>query len=795
MSASRQKQKKSRSSKQSSNSSQLPTGWSEWDWDTNGARWRRYRLDAAEEYEFQYETPANEKENGAASSTPGSHVFGTSAESSTVTTSAGQFDTSELHDGRGIDPLPQFSLLSVHPALMNPTHITHIRTKNPKTDQEEFNPRYKVHQSWEFKWGMVFKVLWVEPKGSTEDGTGDSDSDASYTGNERQNADGQIEFQKVRRFVIIKPMQGCCICLPINTYSRQGVTKKGIIAEDHTIIYSEKKAIHRHKLDERSRLNYAKHYTVEYNVKVCLIGKVDKTSEWQLNADYNAMHPPLTEPPIPRYGQYGEVSDASEDMNNYSMPGDSSSVTDSGSVTDYSLPKALQVLDKIQEDASKDISGTANDHVLASSLEDNDDSEDDLPAPSFTDSRATWTTPSSESTVLPTRATSPEPRATFFNPEVGSPAVPLPLAAVEETILSTNNPLLPTQAQCRSLTDNQCRRIQDIVDPRGTRAHAYWGTPHQLDLIRLYMAMKSFLQIESDMKGKLDCSYKTYNNRFRDWLFPTTKVEREQKVIELYALLSNQDCLAPFPDISPRMARMELKTLESRGRSRFSSFSSQKSFNSTIADSIFSGSQFSEFSAASSLAASHYGGSDRLVTLLLGDTILHSLIGQIFHNFGPEKFVLELRSCLLKFSKHIILEAAPARSFNMMQAGKALRYLARRAAISIKEKLEDELSNILEPLSQDSKSLIENQLANHRGLTEGEVDMTASEKSGGDEIDMLSKGEEDHQGDEGDDEFLEQDMPPTLEDDLSKSSAYQLLRENLQLCVEPDNVRKSLFEI
>ena len=73
------------------------------------------------------------------------------------------------------------------------------------------------------------------------------------------------------------------------TYGGQGVMKRGVHAKHHTAIYSSEKA-HllrgekekgmtkrpirittsnpRHKLDPTSRLNYAKPYTVEYNVKV-----------------------------------------------------------------------------------------------------------------------------------------------------------------------------------------------------------------------------------------------------------------------------------------------------------------------------------------------------------------------------------------------------------------------------------------------------------------------------------------------------------------------------------------------
>jgi hypothetical protein len=49
----------------------------------------------------------------------------------------------------------------------------------------------------------------------------------------------------------------------------------------------------RHKLDDASRLNYAKQYTIEYNVKVWFIGKISSDSEWQLRTDYNKVQPPL----------------------------------------------------------------------------------------------------------------------------------------------------------------------------------------------------------------------------------------------------------------------------------------------------------------------------------------------------------------------------------------------------------------------------------------------------------------------------------------------------------------------
>jgi uncharacterized pyridoxal phosphate-containing UPF0001 family protein len=51
----------------------------------------------------------------------------------------------------------------------------------------------------------------------------------------------------------------------------------------------------REQLDKLSRLNYAKIYTVEYNVKVHFIGQVHEKSIKYLVRDYNAMHLPIPE--------------------------------------------------------------------------------------------------------------------------------------------------------------------------------------------------------------------------------------------------------------------------------------------------------------------------------------------------------------------------------------------------------------------------------------------------------------------------------------------------------------------
>jgi hypothetical protein len=101
------------------------------------------------------------------------------------------------------------------------------------------------------------------------------------------------------------------------TYGGQGTLKPGVHPEDHAPIYSSKHEGPQiregeemenvpirvdvidlsHKLDPMSRLNYAKLYTVEHNVKVFFIGKIAKNYEQKVVDAYNATHQPLPDRP------------------------------------------------------------------------------------------------------------------------------------------------------------------------------------------------------------------------------------------------------------------------------------------------------------------------------------------------------------------------------------------------------------------------------------------------------------------------------------------------------------------
>jgi hypothetical protein len=112
--------------------------------------------------------------------------------------------------------------------------------------------------------------------------------------------------------------------------------KRGVHAGDHSVIWTEQPIMFpgerekgltkspirmipgnsRIKLDNASRLNYAKLYTVEYNIKVWFIGKIDSGSEHKLLADYNNVHPPLTNP---GYQSMNSTTPAAYAVTPYSM--------------------------------------------------------------------------------------------------------------------------------------------------------------------------------------------------------------------------------------------------------------------------------------------------------------------------------------------------------------------------------------------------------------------------------------------------------------------------------------------
>ena len=112
---------------------------------------------------------------------------------------------------------------------------------------------------------------------------------------------------------------------PVLTYGGRGTAKPGVKAAHHAIIFTESRSGNRSikhppreakaekklanapvcvelinrrtQLDVMSRLNYAKVYTVEHNVKVCFIGKIHKDSVKEFKATYKRIQKDIDSPP------------------------------------------------------------------------------------------------------------------------------------------------------------------------------------------------------------------------------------------------------------------------------------------------------------------------------------------------------------------------------------------------------------------------------------------------------------------------------------------------------------------
>jgi hypothetical protein len=121
----------------------------------------------------------------------------------------------------------------------------------------------------------------------------------------------------------------------------------------------------RHKLDDASRLNYAKTYTVEYNVKVWFIGKISSDSEWQIRSDYNRIHPPLDIKGVPAPETPDNAHWSSAVTSNYAISGGSS--TYPGSSTSYESSHSMGSQNTVYYDSgSSDARTTSNDEPALS---------------------------------------------------------------------------------------------------------------------------------------------------------------------------------------------------------------------------------------------------------------------------------------------------------------------------------------------------------------------------------------------------------------------------------------------
>ena len=184
---------------------------------------------------------------------------------------------------------------------------THIRGSSSNGQQQGLHETYYRRDRAEqfFIIGRVFSTLWHEP-------AGDSQNDRLSEATTRLGLYGEPIVSHIRRLVVVSRGHGKCWAIPIYTYRGLGVAKPGFNEYDiagHAVVYATGRApytapkeptmsknplkvnmVPGEKLDPMSRINFTIVHTVEYNVKVCNIGKVHQDSLGDLAAYWSAQN-------------------------------------------------------------------------------------------------------------------------------------------------------------------------------------------------------------------------------------------------------------------------------------------------------------------------------------------------------------------------------------------------------------------------------------------------------------------------------------------------------------------------
>ena len=133
--------------------------------------------------------------------------------------------------------------------------------------------------------GRVFATLWWEPM--RDQGRQQGPEFVKY---------GEQSYANIRRLIVVcsKPKDYYSYCLEISTHGGRGAARKGLVQSQHAIVYTgwvapqkllSETGLHKEplqiipvdlseELHPLSRLNLAKTYPVEHNVKVKEIGKI-----------------------------------------------------------------------------------------------------------------------------------------------------------------------------------------------------------------------------------------------------------------------------------------------------------------------------------------------------------------------------------------------------------------------------------------------------------------------------------------------------------------------------------------
>jgi hypothetical protein len=183
--------------------------------------------------------------------------------------------------------------------------------------------------------GRVFRVLWAQPAGETNvrrgnghrqfrNSAGSGQATNIYIGNHG----GKI-FHDVKIFVVAREGHNYCNAVQITSYGGRGVGKYGVIKAEHAVVYTGETTPRPLReeipvngevgmlpipiqivpevvdgeqcyLEQPSRLNLGKQYTVEHNIRVQNFGYVHQSSMDAMISQLLSVHYPHWNAEIPR---------------------------------------------------------------------------------------------------------------------------------------------------------------------------------------------------------------------------------------------------------------------------------------------------------------------------------------------------------------------------------------------------------------------------------------------------------------------------------------------------------------
>ncbi|TGO62523.1 hypothetical protein BCON_0019g00590 [Botryotinia convoluta] len=332
--------------------------WSEWEWDSEGKRWQSYRTNSrgAIEWKFESQLPSSSSTGAHIPRLDGASPLDTVSEDTAQYSNDQNYTTSNNNIGAVTDSL---AAASVGPrSNRDPPIVAKLQRNNTSTQHKNFDPRYTAVGNSNLARHDIDSFRCLEACINLSR----SSKFFGLSHPEAQLAAAAEQFGRVERCMAKRYMPKFVGSLslftrPIMSYEGRATSKSGVHPEEHAIIYTtpEPRLVNnedgskmkfdpvkmipdssRHALDAASRINYAKIYTVEYNVKVWFIGHVDYACEQVVKKSYNDANQPLPLSSQPSVPTAYSMNNPTYDNSSYAVPDTSSNIAGYSSAPSYS---------------------------------------------------------------------------------------------------------------------------------------------------------------------------------------------------------------------------------------------------------------------------------------------------------------------------------------------------------------------------------------------------------------------------------------------------------------------------